>query len=119
MLWSMVTRTPLRLDVVRDRGAVAPAVVQGQIENVYRLQIMNATEVDQKYVLSVQGIDGVRIVSGVDVFVDAASAKWFPVRLRIPPNAASPGAHPIAFTITAYGQQAPLVTEKSIFLIPR
>lgn len=119
MLWSMVTRTPLRLDVVRDRGAVAPAVVQGQIENVYRLQIMNATEVDQKYVLSVQGIDGVRIVSGVDVFVDAASAKWFPVRLQIPPNAASPGAHPIAFTITAYGQQAPLVTEKSIFLIPR
>lgn len=119
MLWSMVTRTPLRLDVVRDRGAVAPAVVQGQIENVYRLQIMNATEVDQKYVLSVQGIDGVRIVSGVDVFVDAASAKWFPVRLRIPPNAASPGAHPIAFTITAYGQQTPLVTEKSIFLIPR
>ncbi len=119
MLWSMVTRTPLRLDVVRDRGAVAPAVVQGQIENVYRLQIMNATEVDQKYVLSVQGIDGVRIVSGVDVFVDAASAKWFPVRLRIPPNAASPGAHPIAFTITTYGQQTPLVTEKSIFLIPR
>ena len=119
MLWSLVTRTPLRVDVVRDRGAVARTVGQGEIENVYRLQIMNATEVDQKYVLSVQGIDGIRIVSGTDVTVDAAGAKWFPVRLQIPPNTASTGAHPIAFTVTAYGLQNPRVTEKSIFLIPR
>ena len=119
MLWSLMTRTPLRVDVVRDRGAVGRAVQQGEIENVYRLQIMNATEVDQKYVLNVSGIEGVRIMSGTEVSVDAASAKWLPVRLQIPPNFSNAGSHPIAFTVTAYGSEQTTVTEKSIFLIPR
>jgi hypothetical protein len=35
---------PLKVDVIRDRGALARMVEQGRIENVYRLQIMNATE---------------------------------------------------------------------------
>ena len=119
MLWSLMTRTPLRVDVVRDRGAVGHTVQQGEIENVYRLQIMNATEVNQKYVLNVSGIEGVRIMSGTEVSVDAASAKWLPVRLQIPPNFSNAGAHPVAFTVTAYGSEQTTVTEKSIFLIPR
>src|ERR1051326_781176 len=37
-------RVPLKVDVIRDRGAMARDVGGGEVENVYRLQIMNTAE---------------------------------------------------------------------------
>ena len=119
LLWSLFSRVSFRVDVIRDRGSVARMVGQGQIENVYRLQIMNATEHDQRYVLNVAGIEGARIVSDADVTVDAAGSRWVPVRVQMPPNAATPGSHPMTFLITAQGSPPDEVIEKSVFLVPR
>ena len=119
LLWSLLSRASFRVDVIRDRGSIARMVGQGQIENVYRLQIMNATEHGQRYVLNVAGIEGARIVSDGDVTVDAASSRWVPVRVQVPPNAATPGSHPMTFLITAQGSPPDEVIEKSVFLVPR
>jgi cytochrome c oxidase accessory protein FixG len=119
VMWSLLTRTPLKVDIVRDRGTVARMVGQGQIENVYRLQLMNATESNQQYVLGVTGMDGLRIVSDTIVPVEAASSRWVPVRLLAAANAAAPGSHPITFTILAQGSAQTQVIEKSVFLVPR
>ncbi len=40
-------RNPLKVDVIRDRGALAREATPGVIENVYRLQIMNTGETAQ------------------------------------------------------------------------
>jgi cytochrome c oxidase accessory protein FixG len=119
MLWSLVTRTPLKVDVVRDRGIVARTVGQGLVENVYRLQIMNATDSNQQYALSTTGIEGLRIMSDTLVAVDAASARWVAVRLQAPANAAATGSHQITLTVTAQGRTQAQVSEKSVFLLPR
>jgi cytochrome c oxidase accessory protein FixG len=119
VVWSLLTRTPLKVDVVRDRGTVARMVGQGQIENVYRLQLMNATESSQQYVLNVSGIDGLRIASDPVVTVEAANARWVTVRLQAAAGAAAPGSHPITFAITAQGPVPIQVSEKSVFLVPR
>jgi polyferredoxin len=94
-------------------------VGQGQIENVYRLQIMNATEHEQRYVLGVAGIEGARIVSDVDVVLDAASSRWVAVRVQVPPDAAAPGSHPMTFSIKTQASSPEEVIEKSVFLVPR
>ena len=47
MVASLALRTPLKVDVVRDRGTLSRIVAGGQIENIYRVQIGNATEQDQ------------------------------------------------------------------------
>jgi cytochrome c oxidase accessory protein FixG len=119
LLWSLLSRASFRVDVIRDRGSVARMVGQGQIENVYRLQIMNATEHEQRYALGVAGIEGARIVSDAEVTVDAAGSRWVPVRVQVPPNAATPGSHPMTFLITAQGSPPDEVIEKSVFLVPR
>lgn len=119
LLWSLLSRASFRVDVIRDRGSVARMVGQGQIENVYRLQIMNATEHEQRYALGVAGIEGARIVSDAEVTVDAAGSRWVPVRVQVPPNAATPGSHPLTFLITAQGSAPDEVIEKSVFLVPR
>jgi cytochrome c oxidase accessory protein FixG len=116
LLGSLLTRASFKVDVVRDRGVMARMVGQGQIENVYRLQIMNATEHSQQYEIRVNGIDGARIVSDAAVVVDAANSRWVPVRVQAPPNAATAGSHPIEFVITTSADE---VTEKAVFLVPR
>src|SRR5690606_24702164 len=43
-IYSLSTRPPFRVDIVRDRGALARIVDDGYVENVYRIQLMNASE---------------------------------------------------------------------------
>jgi cytochrome c oxidase accessory protein FixG len=81
LTWSLVVRTPLRVDVVRDRGALSRIVEGGRIENVYRLQIMNATEQAQEYRIAVEGIPGITVASEDEVKVGAAESRWVAVRL--------------------------------------
>jgi len=116
---SLFLRTPLKVDVIRDRGALARMVEQGRIENVFRLQIMNATELPQRYAISVSGLPGIALASDAQVQVLSTEARAVAVRVQIPPDAASAGSHPIAFEIRAVGDDAVHVTEKAAFLVPR
>jgi len=119
VLGSLLTRAPFKVDVVRDRGTLARMVGQGTIENVYRLQIMNATEQAQTYRLRVEGLEGLQVVSADRVELAAASALWVPVRVQMPPAAIGPGSYPIAFRIDA-GQAGDFeLFEKSVFVVPR
>ena len=116
-------RPAFKVDVVRDRGAMARVVGQGQIENVYRLQIMNATEQAHRYVLAVSGLKGARVVSDTQFTVDAAGARWIPVRVQAPPDVAAAGSHAITFLVSTPDVSPDVsrneVTEKSVFLVPR
>ncbi len=118
MLVSLALRDPFKVDVVRDRGVMARIVSGGMIENVYRLQIMNATESEQHYSLQASGLPGLALVSDQEVTVGPAEARWVAVRLQLPYDAASPGTHPIQFQIVARETRAQ-VHEKSVFLVPR
>jgi cytochrome c oxidase accessory protein FixG len=116
---SLFRRVPLKVDVIRDRGALAVMLEQGRIENVYRLQIMNATESAQRYALSVKGLDGVTLVSDPFVDVPATEVRSVAVRVQIPPGVATPGSHPLFFDIQSQGADASHVAEKAAFIVPR
>jgi cytochrome c oxidase accessory protein FixG len=116
---SLFMRTPLKVDVIRDRGALARMVEQGRIENVFRLQIMNATESPQRYAISVSGLPGITLDSSAEVEVLSTEVRAVAVRVQIPPDAASPGSHPIHFDIRALGDETIQVSEKAAFLVPR
>jgi cytochrome c oxidase accessory protein FixG len=118
LLGSLVVRTPLKVDVVRDRAALSRIVAGGKLENVYRLQIMNATEQPQRYRISAEGLEGLALASDAVVAVGPAESRWVAVRLQVPYGAAAPGSHPIHFNISAVSGDAQ-VSEKSAFLVPR
>ena len=118
LLGSLVVRTPLKVDVVRDRAALSRIVAGGRLENVYRLQVMNATEAPQRYRVSASGLPGLEVASEAQVEVGAAESRWLAVRLQIPYGSAAPGSHPIHFEVGAVGGDAH-VSEKSVFLVPR
>ncbi len=118
MLASLVVRTPLKVDVVRDRATLSRIVAGGRLENVYRLQIMNATEGPQRYRIGAHGLQGLEVASEAEVEVGPAEARWVAVRLQLPYGSAEPGSHPVYFDVRAEGSAAQ-VAEKSVFLVPR
>jgi cytochrome c oxidase accessory protein FixG len=116
--FSLAVRTPLKVDVVRDRGALSRIVDDGKIESVYRLQVMNATEQTQKYRIGAEGVEGIAVASEELVTVGPAESRWVAVRLQIPYGSATPGSHTIHFKIGVVDGDAH-VSEKSVFLVPR
>jgi cytochrome c oxidase accessory protein FixG len=116
---SLFLRTPLKVDVIRDRGALARMVEQGRIENVYRLQVMNATESTQRYTVTVSGIPGITLDPSADIEVLPTEVRAAAVRVQIPPNGAEPGSHPITFEVKSSSDDSVRVVEKSVFLVPR
>ena len=119
MMVSLSLRTPLKLDVVRDRAALSRIVAGGQLENVYRLQIMNATEAPQRYQITARGLAGLGVASEYEFEVGATKAEWVGVRLRIPYGSAPAGAHPVYFDVESLGDAPVRASEKSSFLVPR
>ena len=115
---SLALRSPFKVDVVRDRGSLARIVAGGKIENVYRLQIMNATETTQNLKLSVKGLPGLAIASEDTVSVESTQARWVAVRVQMPFDAAKDGSHTIHFDI-ASRDTSDSVSEKAVFIVPR
>ncbi len=116
---SLFMRTPLKVDVIRDRGAIARMVEQGRIENVFRLQAMNATEVVQTLEVSVQGLPGLEIASERQVVVQPTEVRSLVLRVQIPPGSTTGGSHPIKFQIRSLNDSGIDIKEDSVFLVPR
>jgi polyferredoxin len=114
----LAVRVPLKVDVIRDRSLLAREADDGRIENVYNLKVMNTTEEPKRYVLSVEGMEGVEIVG--DRIVEVASAENHEVTIvvRVPPESGKKGANTIYFDIKALNHEKIAVHEKASFLMP-
>ena len=125
---SLATRETLRVDIIRDRGSLGREVAGGLIENVYRLQILNASEETLRLSITAEGLPELNVLSGsggsqpaVNIDVPAAANLLLPVVVQAPYGAAEPGSHPITFVTesrSASGRQTE-VREASSFIFPR
>ena len=114
---SLWLRVPLKLDVIRDRAAIAREVEGGMIENVYRLQIMNTTEQARAFEVSVSGLPTIHVQGEATVGMPAAASRMVPVKVRLAPGRVAPGTHPIVFNLRALGAEEVAVHEKSVFIV--
>jgi len=143
---SLLLRDPLKVDVIRDRGALAREAAPGVIENVYRLQVMNTDETPRRYTIAAAGLPGIRVV-GVEqpLSIGAASTRLVAVRLQAPVESGheaedrrddrggehradsaresekglEPGVHKIEFIVRAVENEEIVRHEKSSFIVPR
>jgi cytochrome c oxidase accessory protein FixG len=115
---SLSLRTSFTVDVIRDRGVMSRLAPGGKVENVYGLQITNATELPQTYRISATGLDGLSVASKREFTVDAAASRMFPVSLQILDGSISAGSHRVMFQIEALGTHEH-ISEKSTFYMSR
>jgi len=126
---SLFTRTTLRVDVIRDRGSLGREVPGGLIENVYRLQIINASESPLVLTISAEGLPGITVAAdsagqqNVDrIEIAPVSNRLLPVVLQAPYDAAEPGSYPITIVTRSKGPDGRVETEvreASSFIFPR
>jgi cytochrome c oxidase accessory protein FixG len=117
---SLAVRNPLKVDVARDRGALAREARPGVVENVYRVQIMNTAEVPREFRITVAGLPGIAVV-GVPqpLRVEGAAATLIPLRIEAPAEAAAPGTHKVELTIEDVLDPAIRRQESTTFILPK
>ena len=119
---ALFNRLPVKVDVIRDRNALSREVEGGQIENVYRLQIMNTEEKYRNLQITATGIDGLK-VQGINMplRVDPASTRLYTINLRAPAENVARGSNRIEFHIVAVNAEGKAagdafsLHEKSVF----
>jgi cytochrome c oxidase accessory protein FixG len=116
---SLYLRKPLKVDVLRDRGAMGREVEDGMIENVYRLNIMNTSEHARTFKIKVSGIPSLKLNSPDQITVNATETHGMPMRLRTAEGAGEKGSNKISIELTAVDDPTLQVTEKAVFFVPR
>jgi cytochrome c oxidase accessory protein FixG len=124
---SLWLRSPLKVDVIRDRGSLAREVDNGAIENVYRLQIMNTAETARHYTITAtdptQRLGRLQVVHHATVALGPASARLVPIRIEAhPPAGSATGSHRILIHVdspAAGDRAAQHRSEHTVFYLPR
>jgi len=116
---SLFLRTPLKMDVIRDRGSMGREVEDGMIENVYRLQIMNTSEQRQHFKIAVSGLPGLALVTREEVTLQPTETLGWPVRLRVPHGVGEKGSNKIQIELQSLDDPSLHVRESAVFIVPR
>ena len=116
---TLFARTPLKLDVIRDRGAMGREVENGMIENVYRLQIMNTDEAPHRYRIQVGGIESIHLETAAEVELTSTQSLAVPVRVRVGEGMGNKGSNKIWFSLQSVDKENLQVKEKAVFFVPR
>ena len=118
LITSMVTRTPLILDVIRDRNTLYRELPGDVIENSYTLKLINQSNEARKFRLSVDGVPGLTLDGAADgITVAGGDVLSLPVRARTQRSNAY-GIMNVTFSAIAVDDENVSVIEDSRFLGP-
>lgn len=119
-VYGVVSRIPLELDVIRDRNSLFRETLEGNVENVYTLKVLNMDEVEHEYRLEVSGLDGVVMkMTREAVVVPAGEVVEVPIWLQVDPANLEKRSTQIRFLLTARDNPKLAVEEEARFLGPR
>ena len=115
----LIMRQPVKLDVMRDRRVLAREIPGGLLENVYQVQLMNASDKPRRMRFEVQGPPGLLVVrprEGVEL--EASSNLLRPVELAIPTDNARSGVYHVEITARSDDPDPVVVHHDSTFIVP-
>ena len=116
---SLALRTPLGLDVIRDRNALYREVAGGLVENIYTVKIINMDDESHGFRITADGIEGLELEpAGAVTRIAAGEVRSVPVRLRADPYALNKSSTAVRFSVQAVDYSALSVTTESRFLGP-
>jgi cytochrome c oxidase accessory protein FixG len=118
LVYGVVTRVPLELDVVRERNRLYRETSDGEIENVYRLRVLNMDQQRHVYEISVSGIEPLDFEGPSSVEVPGGEIRDVAVRLKAPRESLRAPSTPIRFVLAAVGDARWKVEEQSTFIGP-
>ena len=83
--YEIYSRVPLAMDIIRDRMSLWRENNEGEIENVYTLKILNMSQTENKYHLSVKGLKNAKWIGKQEITVPAAEVYTLPISIAVDP----------------------------------
>ena len=119
LVYSIATRVPLELDIIRDRNSLYRETVDGLVENVYTLKLINMDTKDHRYLLHVDGLkEMVFIQPKSEIKIKSGEVINLAVRIQIDPIHLKKTSSEVIFSLKATDQANLAVTEKARFIGP-
>jgi cytochrome c oxidase accessory protein FixG len=118
LVTAMAARTPVILDVIRDRNSLYRELPNNFVENIYTLKVINQSNEEREFSLSVSGLDGIVLDgAGDSVRVEGGGVLSLPVRVRANRDDVQ-GVNTIFFNIEALDDASVAIEEDSRFISP-
>lgn len=117
-VYALVSRVPVELDVIRERGQLFVELPDNIIENRYTVKILNMGTARQHFVLAVSGVDGLAMNTPVEFTINSGDIAEFPVRLSVAKSALAKANNVIVFSVQAPNHPDLAATQESRFLGP-
>ena len=118
LVTSMALRTPIILDVIRDRNSLYRELPDDMIENIYTIKLINQSNDAREFKLTVEGVEGIHLDGiGETLLVDGGGVLSVPVRARAHRDNAF-GVMKIDFIAEALDDSGDRRVEDSRFLGP-
>ncbi|WP_396586871.1 cytochrome c oxidase accessory protein CcoG [Bermanella sp. R86510] len=80
--WAIVDRTPLELDVMRDRGSLYSNTNDGRIQNTYNAKVMNMDQGDHNFTISLKGFDGAELTGKTEFSLKEGEVGSIPLSVK-------------------------------------
>ncbi len=114
--YGVATRVPLLVDVLRDRNSLSREAPSGEIENVYRLQIINMDDEPHNFEIRAKGIPGLQVTCGQWIGIPALGTETVVVILEAPRLSLNRPSTPIQFEVVSQDRPSLKREEKSSFI---
>ena len=123
LIISILNRIPLELNIVRDRNALYRESGEGLIENVYTLKVLNMDDNDHQYMITIEGLEGIRMVAsdGTDmenISVKSEEIKDLTIMLQVDPEKIPEVSNTVFFHVQAIDKPELKQEENTTFIGP-
>lgn len=81
----VVTRIPMDLDIIRDRNQLYRINTEGLVENTFTLKILNKSQKDHRYEISIDGLNNYSIIGKTSVTIRTGESYSLPLSIAIDP----------------------------------
>ncbi len=117
--YSIGNRVPLDINVLRDRNNLFVETFSGDIENTYRLKILNMSQKKQNYQLNISGFKTI-ILEGQKRFeIESGEVLMLPIRIKIPREQLKKRSNDIYFSIHSLDDKNDKASSTAKFLGPK
>ncbi|GIU38473.1 cytochrome c oxidase accessory protein CcoG [Shewanella schlegeliana] len=84
-VYATATIAPIRIDVIRDRNQLFRETDDGLIENTFTLKILNKTESEHTYNMSVEGLANYNWIGPQQVTIEGGEVLTLPISVAVDP----------------------------------
>jgi cytochrome c oxidase accessory protein FixG len=117
--YSILTRLPIGMDVIRDRNSLYRETNEGLIENVYTIKLLNMDKQEHTYKLTAEGIPDLILKKDMDkIVVKSGEVIELPVRVQVDAYNLKQRSNEIKFKLQVVDDDELSVVEDARFLGP-